>query len=97
MISPARKAPRARERPAVKDIQATVRQMRTTVRRKSSLDLSRTTWYRRAGTISFAPTITRTIIPTPFASIKRSGIPRLSEYCAASSGVRSIMGTTTIS
>ena len=50
MISPARNAPRARERPARELIQATERPITTMLSKKSSLLRVFATWYRRKGT-----------------------------------------------
>ena len=50
MISPARNAPRARERPARELSHATARPITTTLRRKSSLLRVFATWNRRKGT-----------------------------------------------
>jgi len=69
MISPARNAPRARDRPRLDVNHATERQMTIILRKNSSGSLVFVIWKSTCGTIHFALAKTRRIKPSPFAMI----------------------------
>jgi len=96
MIRPARNAPRASDNPALEVSHAVPNTVNMMVKRKSSLFLVLAILKSSAGIIHLAVTITNSMIPSPFRR-KVTGLSPEVEGTPASMGVRSIMGTITIS
>jgi len=96
MMSPARNAPRASDKPAVAVSQATLRQTAITASRNTSRLRVRATRCSSRGTAQRAARTATAMMPTPLAR-RRAIAPMPPAWLADSSGATSIMGTAMMS